>query len=268
MLRRLRRAFINPFNVILLALGMISLATDVIFASDFARNATTAIIIFSMILISGVIRLIQEIRAKNAAKQLNRLIHESIRVKRDGRIREIPAEDLVVGDIVLLSAGDRVPADLRLIKVSDLFLSQAAITGESAISEKTCQKLRYSSSETLTQLENLAFMATTVISGKGEGIVLAVGKDTLYGSFAKEDSDEKTGFPKRCEFHCLGYVAFYCSSDSACIYPLKYHRGEMAGILCIFIISSSRVNAGDASDGDHSLSCKRQPEHEPEADNH
>lgn len=196
MLRRLRRAFINPFNVILLALGMISLATDVIFASDFARNATTAIIIFSMILISGVIRLIQEIRAKNAAKQLNRLIHESIRVKRDGRIREIPAEDLVVGDIVLLSAGDRVPADLRLIKVSDLFLSQAAITGESAISEKTCQKLHYSSSETLTQLENLAFMATTVISGKGEGIVLAVGKDTLYGSFAKEDSDEKQDFQK------------------------------------------------------------------------
>ena len=196
MLRRLRRAFINPFNVILLALGMISLATDVIFASDFARNATTAIIIFSMILISGVIRLIQEIRAKNAAKQLNRLIHESIRVKRDGRIREIPAEDLVVGDIVLLSAGDRVPADLRLIKVSDLFLSQAAITGESAISEKTCQKLRYSSSETLTQLENLAFMETTVISGKGEGIVLAVGKDTLYGSFAKEDSDEKQDFQK------------------------------------------------------------------------
>ena len=196
MLRRLRRAFINPFNVILLALGMISLATDVIFVSNFARNATTAIIIFSMILISGVIRLIQEIRAKNAAKQLNRLIHESIRVKRDGRIREIPAEDLVVGDIVLLSAGDRVPADLRLIKVSDLFLSQAAITGESAISEKTCQKLRYSSSETLTQLENLAFMATTVISGKGEGIVLAVGKDTLYGSFAKEDSDEKQDFQK------------------------------------------------------------------------
>ena len=196
MLRRLRRAFINPFNVILLALGMISLATDVIFVSDFARNATTAIIIFSMILISGVIRLIQEIRAKNAAKQLNRLIHESIRVKRDGRIREIPAEDLVVGDIVLLSAGDRVPADLRLIKVSDLFLSQAAITGESAISEKTCQKLRYSSSETLTQLENLAFMATTVISGKGEGSVLAVGKDTLYGSFAKEDSDEKQDFQK------------------------------------------------------------------------
>ena len=196
MLPRLRRAFINPFNIILLVLGMISLATDVVLASDFARNATTAVIIFTMILISGTIRLIQEIRAKNASEQLNRLIHESITVRREGELREIPAEELVVGDIVLLSAGDRVPADIRLTKVSDLFISQAAITGESAILEKNAQVSSYSNPESLPQLENLAFMATTVISGKGEGIVLAVGKDTLYGSFAKEDPDEKQAFQK------------------------------------------------------------------------
>ena len=196
MLPRLRRAFINPFNIILLVLGMISLATDVVLASDFARNATTAVIIFFMILISGTIRLIQEIRAKNASKQLNRLIHESITVRREGELREIPAEELVVGDIVLLSAGDRVPADIRLTKVSDLFISQAAITGESAILEKNAQVSSYSNPESLPQLENLAFMATTVISGKGEGIVLAVGRDTLYGSFAKEDPDEKQSFQK------------------------------------------------------------------------
>ena len=196
MLRRLRRAFINPFNIILFVLGIISLVTDVVLVSNFARNATTAIIIFSMILISGTIRLIQELRAKNASKQLNRLIHESITVRRAGEVKEISAEELVVGDIVLLSAGDRIPADLRLTKVSDLFLSQAAITGESAILEKNAQALSYSNSESLTQFENLAFMATTVISGKGEGIVLAVGKDTLYGSFTKEDPDEKQSFQK------------------------------------------------------------------------
>ena len=196
MLRLLRRAFINPFNIILLVLGIISLATDVVLVSNFARNATTAVIIFSMILISGTIRLVQELRAKNASKQLNRLIHESITVRRAGEVKEISAEELVVGDIVLLSAGDRIPADLRLTKVSDLFLSQAAITGESAILEKNAQALSYSNSESLTQLENLAFMATTVISGKGEGIVLAVGKDTLYGSFTKEDPDEKQSFQK------------------------------------------------------------------------
>lgn len=196
MIRRLRRAFINPFNIILFILGIISLVTDVFLVSNFARNATTAIIIFSMILISGAIRLVQELRAKNAAQQLNRLIHESITVRREGELIEISAEKLVVGDIVLLSAGDRVPADIRLTEVTDLFISQAAITGESAILEKNCRALSYSSLETLTQLENLAFMATTVISGKGEGIVLAVGKDTLYGSFAKPDSDDKKSFQK------------------------------------------------------------------------
>ena len=195
-IRRLRRAFINPFNIILFILGIISLVTDVFLVSNFARNATTAIIIFSMILISGAIRLIQELRAKNAAQQLDRLIHESITVKREGELIEISAEELVVGDIVLLSAGDRVPADIRLTEVTDLFISQAAITGESAILEKNCHALSYSSLETLTQLENLAFMATTIISGKGEGIVLAVGKDTLYGSFAKPDSNDKKSFQK------------------------------------------------------------------------
>lgn len=196
MVCRLRRAFINPFNVILFILEIISLVTDVLIASDFARNASTAIIIFTMILISGAIRLVQELRAKNAAQQLDRLIHESITVRRGGELIEIPAEKLVVGDIVLLSAGDRVPADIRLTSVTDLFISQAAITGESAILEKTCRTLSYSSPETLTQLENLVFMATTVISGKGEGIVLAVGKDTLYGSFAKPESEDKKSFQR------------------------------------------------------------------------
>ena len=92
MLRCLRRAFINPFHLILFVLGMISLATDVVLASNFARNATTAIIIFSMILMSGVIRLIQELRAKNAAQQLERLIHESITVRRAGELQEIAAQ--------------------------------------------------------------------------------------------------------------------------------------------------------------------------------
>ncbi len=195
-IHRLRRAFINPFNVILFVLGVVSLATDVFLASNFARNATTAVIIFSMILTSGVIRLIQELRAKNAAQQLDRLIHESVTVKREGELIEIPAEELVVGDLILFSAGDRVPADVRLTKISDLFVSQAAITGESAIVEKNCQKLSCGSQKTLAQLENLAFMATTVISGKGMGVVLAVGKDTLYGSFTKPDPGNKEYFQK------------------------------------------------------------------------
>lgn len=224
MLRLLRRAFINPFNIILLVLGIISLATDVVLVSNFARNATTAVIIFSMILISGTIRLVQELRAKNASKQLNRLIHESITVRRAGEVKEISAEELVVGDIVLLAAGDRVPADLRLIKVNDLFISQAAITGESVILEKNAQALSYSNPESLTQLENLAFMATTVISGKGEGIVLAVGKDTLYGSFTKEDSDEKQSFQKGANF-----IAWVMLRFIAVLIPIVFILLQLTG---------------------------------------
>ena len=175
---------------------LISLATEALSASGMAKNTTTAVIIFTMILISGTIRLVQEIRAKSAAQQLEKLIHERVTVRRNGELAEIPAEKLVVGDIVLLSAGERVPADVRLTRVSDLFISQAAITGESAILEKKALTLGYSSAETLTQLENLAFMATVVISGKGEGIVLAVGKDTFYGSFAKPETGDKRSFQK------------------------------------------------------------------------
>lgn len=105
MLRRLRRAFINPFNVILFVLGSISLVTDGLLASDFSKNATTALIIFSMILISGGIRLVQELACQNAAQQLDRLIHQRIRVRRGGVCMDIPVEELVVGDVVLLSAG-------------------------------------------------------------------------------------------------------------------------------------------------------------------
>ena len=82
-----------------------------------------------MILISGTIRLIQELRAKNATRQLDRLIHDSITVKRGGELQEIPAEKLVVVDVVLLSAGDRVPADIRLTKVTDLFTPLGAALG-------------------------------------------------------------------------------------------------------------------------------------------
>ena len=142
-IQRLRRAFINPFHVILFILGIVSLVTDVFMASNFARNATTALIIFSMIVISGIIRLIQELRAKSTAAQLDRLIHEKVTVRRNGELREIPGEELVVGDLVLFSAGDRVLADIRLTKVTDLFISQAAITGESAILEKSCRTLCY-----------------------------------------------------------------------------------------------------------------------------
>lgn len=192
----IRRAFINPFNIILFVLAVVSLLTDVVLASGFSKNSTTSVIIFVMILISGVVRLTQELKAKNAAEQLDKLIREDVSVKRDGKWANIPADELVVGDLVYFSAGDRIPADIRLSKTSDLFISQSAITGESSIVEKNSGVMRHTCNDNISKCDNIAFLATTVISGQGEGIVLAVGKNTLYGSFADISSDDKNSFRK------------------------------------------------------------------------
>lgn len=133
---RLRRAFVNPFTVILFVLAAISFVTDVLLPSDFSRDMTTVLLILSMLVISGVIRFIQEMRAKRIADHLTQLFHTSVMVRRNGDWTDLPASELVVGDTVQLAAGDRVPADMRLIDTSDFFVSQAIITGESAVLEK------------------------------------------------------------------------------------------------------------------------------------
>lgn len=205
---RLRRAFVNPFTIILLVLAMISLLTDVILVTNFSQNITTVGIIFFMIFISGTIRLVQELKAKNASDKLERLVHAKVTVRRGGVLVDIPGENLVVGDVVVLSAGDRIPADLRLIKTQDLFVSQAAITGESAILEKSSRTILYSQQQPFTQLDNLVFMATTVISGKGEGVVLAVGKETLYGNFIRPDAQGTTSFQTGANSIALVLIRF------------------------------------------------------------
>lgn len=193
---RLGRAFLNPFTMILFLLAMVSFLTDIWISSNFSRNATTVIIICTMILISGITRFIQEMRSKKASDQLVQLVNTNVNVIRNGIIIKVPAEKLVVGDYVLLTAGNRIPADLRLTKTSDLFVSQAAITGESAIVEKTNEKQDYGTQTAFSDYKNLVFMGTTIISGTGEGIVLAVGKETLYGNFSKNNMSKSDRFEK------------------------------------------------------------------------
>ncbi len=193
---RLRRAFINPFTIILFVLAIVSFVTDIWRTNNFNKNVTTVIIIIVMILVSGTVRFIQEIRAKHAYDQLDRLVHTHVNVKRDGVIIKVPAEDLVVGDLIYLSAGDRVPADMRLTNTRDLFVSQSAITGESGILEKNSRQHKYTEQMAFSQYENLVFMGTTVISGKGEGVVLAVGKETLYGNFIQPNALTSNSFEK------------------------------------------------------------------------
>lgn len=180
---RFRRAFINPFSVILLVLAIVSLITDVLLVSNFTRNITTFFIICFMIIISGVIRLIQELSAKNSLEQIQTFVNTKITVKRQSVLINISMEELTVGDIVYLSPGNRVPADMRIINSKNLYVSQAAITGESNIVPKNNITYDKLPNKNITQYENLVFMGTTVISGNGEGVVISVGKNTLYSSF-------------------------------------------------------------------------------------
>ena len=193
-LYRLRRAFVNPFAIILLILASISFVTDVLLASNFSRNMTTVIIILSMLLISGVVRFMQELRAKSVADHLTGMIASSILVRRNNKWVGLSSTELVVGDQVRLLAGDRVPADIRLTAADDLFVSQSVITGESAILEKNTDVLAQEKARSYGEYTNIAFMGSAVIGGTAEGVVLAVGKDTVYGGFSGTQSSEKNDF--------------------------------------------------------------------------
>ncbi|HEX7502352.1 MAG TPA: HAD-IC family P-type ATPase, partial [Acidobacteriota bacterium] len=117
----------NPLNILLIVLGVLSYMTG-------DRRAT--IVIFAMVVLGVVLRFFQETRADNAAERLKAMVNTTATVVRDGKDAEVPLKLLVPGDIIRLNAGDMVPADLRVLAAKDLFLNQAALTGESLPVEK------------------------------------------------------------------------------------------------------------------------------------
>lgn len=196
-MHRICKAFVNPFTAILFVLALVSFFTDIVWAEPEERNYVTVIIITAMVMISGLLRLVQETRSGNAAARLSGMIHTTTCVERQetGR-QEIPLEEVVVGDIIHLCAGDMVPADLRILAAKDLFISQSALTGESEPVEK--QPQGQTGSHALSEIRNIAFMGSNVISGSARGIAVAVGDDTMLGSMAKELAVKppKTSFEK------------------------------------------------------------------------
>ena len=183
---RIFEAFINPFTAILFVLASVSFVTDVLLAEAGNQSWKTVIIITTMVMISGLLRFIQEARSGNAAERLIKMIKTTATVKRqENGIQEIPLEDLVVGDIVYLSAGDMVPADVRILKAKDLFINQSALTGESEPIEKVSNIVQQGEYDSITEYPNLAFMGTNVVSGSATCVVIATGNDTLFGSIAK-----------------------------------------------------------------------------------
>lgn len=202
--KRLAGAFVNPFTAILFCLALVSTITDMVFPyfslfgnqpQDF--DCLTVVIILTMVLISGTLRFVQESRSGNAAEKLLALITTTCTVTRKDQERvELPMDDLVVGDLVHLSAGDMIPADVRILEAKDLFVSQASLTGESEPIEKVSGVSQ--EQESATDYPNIAFMGSNVISGSATAVVVCVGDHTLFGSMASAVAGEavETSFTK------------------------------------------------------------------------
>ena len=187
-LRRLAGAFLNPFTLILAALVLVSVLTDVVFASPAERSYLTVGVIAVMIAVSGGMHFLQETKSANAARRLSSMIAPTACIVREGEAAERPVADMVVGDLVRLSAGDMLPADVRILAAKDLFVAQSALTGESAPVEKRAQAADVG--QALTESGCLAFAGTNVLSGTATGIVVAVGRETQLGQMTKA-LDEK-----------------------------------------------------------------------------
>lgn len=183
------KAYITPFTLVLITLGIISFITEYVMAAPGDKDLFGVLIIFAMVLISGTMSLIQSVRSNQAAEKLKTLVKVTAAVKRDGRYEERPMEEIVCGDIVRLSAGDMIPADMRLLTSKDLFISQAALTGESYPVEKKAGSCE-AADQNETSYENLVFMGSNVISGSAEGIIVSVGKNTLFGHVAQTLSEK------------------------------------------------------------------------------
>ena len=194
-LYRLKRAFINPYSIILLILAIISIFSDVIFASEESRSYITIIIIFTMLLISGIVRFTQEMRSKKIADSLTHLVDVESIVKRDDEWVNLNYDEIVVGDYIKLKAGDRVPADIRIVNSKDAFVSQSALTGESGAEEKTADRL-IEKPKSIYDFKNILLEGSTVIGGEVEGIVIAVGSNTIYGGIKPDTNNRKNGFDK------------------------------------------------------------------------
>ncbi|OZJ05389.1 hypothetical protein BZG36_02013 [Bifiguratus adelaidae] len=181
----LANAFMNPFNILLVALAIVSAATG-----DF----TTMTIMFVMVLVSTILRFVQEFKSKVATQRLADLVKSWVAVKRrhaDKIVTEtIPAEDVLPGDIVVLSAGSMFVADTIILKSKDLFVSQSSVTGEFLPVEKRAHKTSSDSKEELVDsfntfdVESLCLAGTYATSGTGEGLVVGTGDNTYLATIA------------------------------------------------------------------------------------
>jgi Mg2+-importing ATPase len=187
-LMRLLSNIRNPLVLLLLALGVLSYLTG---------DLRAMVVIFVMVILGVVLRFFQEMRADNAAEKLKAMVSNTATLVRDGKEAEVSLKMLVPGDIIRLAAGDMVPADVRVLSAKDLFLNQAALTGEALPVEKKAVPASADVQNPL-DLPNLCFLGSNVESGSATAVVIHTGDRTYLGSLAASivGQRELTSFDK------------------------------------------------------------------------
>ncbi|MCQ2056433.1 MAG: magnesium-translocating P-type ATPase [archaeon] len=181
-LKRLRRAFVNIFIVSLITIGILWLVCSILQGEKI--NWVYISVLATLVIINGSMVFIQETRSENAAAKLISMVTTIITLRRENVEIEVDSADLVVGDIIILDAGDTVPADVRIIKSNHLKVDQSVLTGES--SEVTKTDTAVDDEKHILECSNIAFMGSNVISGSAEAVVIAVGDDTVFGLIANK----------------------------------------------------------------------------------
>ncbi len=167
--------FANPLVIVLLIIAGFSL---------FFGEKIEALLVILMAIMSVFLSFIQEYRAGKEAEKLSEMVRTTATVYRNGKAKEIKIRDIVPGDIVDLFAGDMIPADLRIISCKDLFINQASLTGESFPVEKTCAPI-VAAGNSMTDLTNIAFMGSSVVSGTALGVAVKTGIATQFGELSR-----------------------------------------------------------------------------------
>ena len=176
----------DPMIIILLVAAVISAVTEMIEAGGFV-TPTDSIIILVVVLINAVLGVVQESKAEKAVEALQKMSAATTKTLRDGQIVTVKSEDLVVGDVILLDAGDAIPADCRIFECASMKIEEAALTGESVPVTKLVNALmgkKENDEIALGDRKNMAYMGSTLVYGRGKAVVVATGMDTEMGKIA------------------------------------------------------------------------------------
>ena len=185
----LLESLFSTFNLILLGIVVVLFYTDVILSEP--PSYANIIVILILIFASTMLEFFEVYRSNKAAEKLKSLVSVKTTVIRNGKVTKVQSSEVTVGDVVVLSAGDLIPADLRIIEAKDLYVVQSSLTGESDSVKKVAESEQNGKIDDITDLDTICFMGTNVMSGSAKGIVFRVGDDTYFGKIADNITDEK-----------------------------------------------------------------------------